>query len=250
MNTSGWNGALGVEDTVAHHTAIFGLASASGLGTNIGVYGEAKEVTGHGVHGNGAIGVYGTGTVGISGVGVFSGLSTTGVSGTGDTGGYFAGVTRGVQASGSTWAGEFLGHLYVSGSIFEMPNLPSFWSGFYACYDPASDRFSYAVSSKKFKKDIKDLEFDFNKVLELRPVRFKWNELSGAPNRDDIGLIAEEVREIIPELVPHAIKKGTEEEIIGVDYMKIPLFLIKIAAEQKRLIEKLEKRISLLEKGK
>ena len=52
-------------------------------------------------------------------------------------------------------------------------------------------------SSGRYKRDVTDLNADEQAVLDLRPVRFKWKQ-TGAPA---VGLIAEEVEPLLPELV-------------------------------------------------
>jgi hypothetical protein len=54
--------------------------------------------------------------------------------------------------------------------------------------------------SRSAKKNITDLEVDASKIYDLRPVSFNWKEQKdGAPRA--IGVIAEEVDKVLPELV-------------------------------------------------
>jgi hypothetical protein len=78
---------------------------------------------------------------------------------------------------------------------------------------------STCSSSMKYKEDVLDLVIDPEKVLALRPVEFKWKD------RDewDVGLIAEEVEKIIPELVTY--KDG---EIEGVKYKQLSVYLLGV----------------------
>ena len=54
------------------------------------------------------------------------------------------------------------------------------------------------ASSERFKENIKDLELDSSKIYDLNPVSFNWKPDRGG--KEDFGLIAEEVIEILPLL--------------------------------------------------
>ena len=99
------------------------------------------------------------------------------------------------------------------------------------------------TSSKRYKKDIENLNFDTSKFMKLQPVSFKWNEKSSSENIEDYGLIAEEVEKIDPQL---AIYDG-EGEVEGVDYQKINIMLLKVVQEQQKIISDQEDRIAKLE---
>jgi hypothetical protein len=93
------------------------------------------------------------------------------------------------------------------------------------------------VSSIRYKEDIIDLKDYPRSILDLRPVSFKYK------NRKDetvnFGLIAEEVEKNFPELVLRD-KEGT---ISSVKYHELPALLLLE-------IQKLQKRIEALEKGR
>ena len=60
-------------------------------------------------------------------------------------------------------------------------------------------------SSRRFKKDIVDMGDATSRLLELRPVRFRYKQEQTLPDGSEVpmeyGLIAEEVAEIFPDLV-------------------------------------------------
>lgn len=76
-------------------------------------------------------------------------------------------------------------------------------------------------------------------VLRLNPVRFRWKR-DGSP---DVGLIAEEVDEVLKDLVTYN-EKGKPE---GVQYEKLSLYLLEVVKDQQKQIEALTRRISSLE---
>ncbi len=98
------------------------------------------------------------------------------------------------------------------------------------------------TSSRKYKKDIEELFFDISKFMKLRPVSFKWNEKSSTENKEDYGLIAEEVEKIDPQL---AIYDG-EGDIEGVDYQKVNIMLLKVVQDQQNKIDELEKQNNMI----
>ena len=89
------------------------------------------------------------------------------------------------------------------------------------------------TSSKKYKRNIVDIALDSSKVDKLRPVDFEWNEKSAMEGVKDIGLIAEEVHEIFPEIVNY---KDNKPESVSYDKLSVILLM-----EIKKLKEEIEK---------
>ena len=94
-------------------------------------------------------------------------------------------------------------------------------------------------SSKRYKKNIRELESDLDKILNLEPVSFEWKTTSEA----DIGLIAEEVHQLIPELVGYD-KEGRPD---AVRYELVSLYLLEAMKELKAENRELKRRIEALE---
>ena len=90
-----------------------------------------------------------------------------------------------------------------------------------------------STSSKKYKRNIVDIALDSSKVDKLRPVDFEWNEKSAMEGVKDIGLIAEEVHEIFPEIVNY---KDNKPESVSYDKLSVILLM-----EIKKLKEEIEK---------
>lgn len=91
-------------------------------------------------------------------------------------------------------------------------------------------------SSKRYKRNIVDIALDSNKVYDLRPVDFEWNEKSATDGKKDIGLIAEEVAEILPQIVNYNNDKTPE----SVSYDKLSVILLMEIKKLKEEIEKLK----------
>lgn len=101
------------------------------------------------------------------------------------------------------------------------------------------------ASSRKIKENIKDIDLDEAKeIFSLRPVSFDYKEGYGQKNQR--GLIAEEVEEVLPILVVDEIgEEGTEEWApASVDYITIIPYLVKIIQDQEKRIIYLENKVN------
>ena len=101
-----------------------------------------------------------------------------------------------------------------------------------------------AYSSIKHKQDVEEIEDALEKVLQLRGVNFTWIK----SNKEDIGLIAEEVAEVIPRAVEYDESDGITP--IGLDYTRLVPYLIECVKEQQDRILDLEKKVSEMSQEK
>jgi len=95
-------------------------------------------------------------------------------------------------------------------------------------------------SSRRYKSDIRNLEGDADRVLDLRPVRFRWT----TTGQEDIGLIAEEVAESIRDLVIYDAE-GRPDAVI---YDRMNLYLLEIVKDLRFEYESLKQRLTAMEK--
>ncbi|MCH8838244.1 MAG: tail fiber domain-containing protein [Candidatus Marinimicrobia bacterium] len=124
------------------------------------------------------------------------------------------------QTTGTGYAGYFSGDVYTTGS--------------------------YQGSDIRWKRNITSLEGALEKVLALRGVQFEWN-LDDYPDRGfhegkQIGFIAQEVEEILPELV-----RENKDGYKAVDYPKITAVLMEAIKEQQKQIEQLKAAVAALQ---
>jgi hypothetical protein len=93
------------------------------------------------------------------------------------------------------------------------------------------------------KKDVTDARYGLQQVLELRPVTFKWK--SEIPNEGavQLGLIAQEVQKVVPEVVKQDPRTGT----LSINYAALVPVTIKAVQEQEKLIRQQQVRIDALE---
>ena len=124
-------------------------------------------------------------------------------------------------------------------------------------YLPASGTaFATAISSSaRIKENIRDLtEEEALKILDVNVVKFDYKEEYEDGKLDQSGVIAEEVIEIIPEVVTvhptydenKAIDPASNPSPT-VDYGKFAPYLIKMVQMQQQKIEELEQRLAALE---
>jgi hypothetical protein len=92
----------------------------------------------------------------------------------------------------------------------------------------------------KYKENIFSIEDTLETVLKLRPVKYNIK----GEEKVEIGLIAEEVHELIPEL----IKYNSENEIDSISYTRLAAVLIGAIKEQQIQINKLKEQIEINKK--
>ena len=93
------------------------------------------------------------------------------------------------------------------------------------------------LSDLNTKENIQTLEDAVFKVLQMRGVSFSWKD----NGNKSIGVIAQEVQKIIPEIV-----NTNENGTMSISYDSIIGLLIEAIKEQQSSIEKLEKKINIL----
>ena len=101
--------------------------------------------------------------------------------------------------------------------------------------DPVADAWTM-YSSRRWKKNIKTISNPLEKVMSLRGVTYDWK----ADGKHDIGLIAEEVGEVFPEIVAYE-ENGIDAK--SVDYARLVAVLIEAVKEQQSTISELEKEV-------
>jgi hypothetical protein len=125
----------------------------------------------------------------------------------------------------------------IGGSL-EIANTPT-GTGTVAVID-ANGKILKQSSSRIFKSEIEPLVPDVSEFLKLRPVTFKWNTLSGSPGRPDMGLIAEEVDVVFPEIAIKDLSGKTE----GVNYNAVSIMTLSVVQQQELRIRQLEEALA------
>jgi len=120
------------------------------------------------------------------------------------------------------------------------------------------------TSDVREKKNIVGLEYGLNEVMKLRAVTYKWKQekvgsivLPEKEKREIIGLIAQEVRQIIPEVVygetwrpksekEHDIYVKQVSKRIGMNYDELLPILVKAKQEQHQKLMGLQAKNQIL----
>ena len=97
------------------------------------------------------------------------------------------------------------------------------------------------TSSIELKKDITNIKYGLNEILQINPINFNWIDENKFGNENENGFIAEDVMSIIPNVV------GSDANGLFMDYTKIIPILTKAIQEQNALIKALEQRLLILE---
>jgi hypothetical protein len=114
---------------------------------------------------------------------------------------------------------------------------PPSGNGNHVCWNPSSDRIrqqsaACSVSDARLKEHIKPLQRGLAEVLKLNPVTFEWKDKEVMGGGEKLGLIAQEVKEIFPELIT-GTGTGVDGDWYGVDYDALAAPMIKAIQELK-----------------
>jgi hypothetical protein len=98
-------------------------------------------------------------------------------------------------------------------------------------------------SALRFKQNIRDLSTKYTKeqLLNLRPVLYNPIE-EGKQDVECIGFIAEEVDEIVPEIV---VRDG-EGQVQTISYPTITALLMQIVKEQQAEIDEIKTQLNII----
>ena len=95
-------------------------------------------------------------------------------------------------------------------------------------------------SSRRWKTNIQTIERALDKVGRLRGVTYDWK----SDGKHDIGLIAEEVGQVIPEVVAF---EENGQDARGLDYARLVAVLIEAVKDQQEIITQQNSKLSQLE---
>jgi hypothetical protein len=95
-------------------------------------------------------------------------------------------------------------------------------------------------SDKRLKKDIADLSYGLNEILELKPKSYYWKNRE--QDHKSFGLIAQDVQKVIKELV----LTNKESDLLSVNYTELIPVLIKAIQEQQDIINSQSNKINTL----
>jgi len=105
---------------------------------------------------------------------------------------------------------------------------------------------SYNVSDLRLKENITDLTGSLDKILQLRGVNYTWKDTENRGAETHIGFIAQEVEEVIPELVGDGglpIDEDGNEAYKNVNYANLVPVLVEAIKELKAENDALKARL-------
>ena len=100
------------------------------------------------------------------------------------------------------------------------------------------DVIAFHSSDKRLKDNIKPISNPLDKILKIGGYTFDWSEKQNMYEGQDIGVIAQEIEKVLPEVV-----ETRETGYKAVKYEKIVPLLIESIKEQQKQIEELKKLI-------
>ena len=99
--------------------------------------------------------------------------------------------------------------------------------------------FAYYSSDERLKENIKPIENAIDKVKMIGGYEFDWNSLSRTNSGHDVGVIAQEIEKVLPELVT-----TKNDGFKGVRYEKLTSLLIQANKELIQRVEELEEKLN------
>jgi hypothetical protein len=103
-----------------------------------------------------------------------------------------------------------------------------------------ADVVAYISSDKRLKDNIKNIANPLEKLEKLNGVEFDWNDKQDLYKGHDIGVIAQEVEEVLPEIVD-----TREDGHKAVKYDRMVALLIEAVKEQQQQINELKEKLNV-----
>ncbi len=227
---NGGNGGAGTASSISGSSVTYGGGGGGGTnGATAGTGGAGGGGGGSNSNSAGNAGTANTGGGGGGGGNSGSGTSTGGAGGSGiviirysassvSADAIFVNSINGNVGIGTTTPGNILTVVQNSAT------------------DPIADAWT-VYSSRRWKKNIQPIDGALDKVLKLNGVTFDWK----ANDRHDIGMIAEDVGKIIPEVVEYE-ENGTDAK--SLNYDKLVAVLVEALKEQQKKQEQQQEQLN------
>lgn len=100
-------------------------------------------------------------------------------------------------------------------------------------------------SDRRLKTDVREIQHPLEDINKIRGVKFYWKDKKRFTTRENIGVIAQEVEKVYPQVIV-----TTKDGYKKVKYQFLVAPLIEAVKELKRENEELRKRVEQLEKAK
>ena len=104
---------------------------------------------------------------------------------------------------------------------------------------------SCCPSDLRLKANIQPLSYGLKELIKLNPVSFYYNGLANSPlNVLHFGLIAQELNQLVPELVSKGNSTCTDDPYLQIRESEIKYIIINAVKEQQQMITDLKKELS------
>jgi hypothetical protein len=237
-----------INDYSANDSAVFyGIrnnVSNNGTGIKYGMYnffrgtGNAQQFgTYNNIFNSGNGDMYGSYTdisAGATGTGAKYGYRAfISVSAGGTQYGFYSNVTK-----AGSYAGYFngdvrigLGDLLMAGNVIPQDNNTyDLGTTTLRWRDAWVQRNAFNGSDIRLKKEVKTTAYGLKEIMKLHPVNYTWKD----NDRKDLGFIAQEIREVLPELV---MESKDSMNTLLMNYQGVIPVLVKAIQEQQKIID-------------
>jgi hypothetical protein len=144
-----------------------------------------------------------------------------------------------LQGVSNTINGKYNTH--IIGDYITATSDNSFYVGCINGLFSYGDVVAYAASDERLKNDIIPISGCLEKIESIDPIEFNWNENQQTYSGHDIGLIAQQIQEIAPEIVTQR-----SNGYLAVKYEKMVPILVGAIKEQQSLIQEMREEINEL----
>ena len=109
--------------------------------------------------------------------------------------------------------------------------------------EASGDVIAFGSSDRELKDDIKPIENPLEKMEKIGGYTFVWNDKQNVYKGKDIGVVAQEIQSVLPEIVA-----TRANGYLGVKYEKIVPLLIESIKELKQEIDEIKEKCDCLNK--
>jgi hypothetical protein len=100
-----------------------------------------------------------------------------------------------------------------------------------------------AISDRRLKENVRDIDAGLSSIMALKPRRFDWKEGKGQDKKNAAGFIADEFETVFPECVGVSKAGGDGIEYKNINHETLIPTLVKAIQEQQAIIESLKARL-------
>jgi hypothetical protein len=100
------------------------------------------------------------------------------------------------------------------------------------------------ASDSRYKENIDNIQYGLDSLMALKPRKYN---IIGLQDKPQIGFIAQEVLDVLPEVVESTFNTVTQEDRYSLSYGQLTAVIVKAMQEQQAMIQTLTARVAQLE---